>query len=534
MSIRLIALWGMVISLYYAKAQNTRLSLDLGGGVPISLVSVKGSFTTYGTVGIRYNILKEISVQGVLNVGTLSGTNKGGDFFTQTPEGKDNVNNYKGFSNSFWQYSLNGQVDLNRLFNMRHLFHRLNPYLVVGSGFMQSDVNASRIDDSKKNYRFQAFCGYGGLSLRYYLNPSLDLNLSSMLHMTQSYYLDGIYFDQNYDKFILNSLGISYKFGAKSQRQHIEWNNVILKERIYIPNIEKRNGQAIDEDGNYIIYSKDSINTIIAINKELKEENARQREELDVVKKEMQVLQSETDTMKNQMNSLNDAIKRLQQQNEDIIKRMNENPPVPAPVTPAPAVVPVPQPKTIPAPSNTYVPSEPVVVPVPENKEPLPVQKETDEEPVVPKQIVNNPVKAEKPAVQEPAAPAIVAKPEKAAQPRPQPRPKAVNREQPKEAETPVVALPETGLNEISGVSAPIEKYNVVVGAYVGTKYAYIFRDKMREKGYEAAIFKSDANSKIYRVCVFTTSDKSEAIETMNQVRKDVDPKAWIHVYTEK
>jgi hypothetical protein len=86
-------------------------------------------------------------------------------------------------------------------------------------------------------------------------------------------------------------------------------------------------------------------------------------------------------------------------------------------------------------------------------------------------------------------------------------------------------------LNSINEITAPVDIYNVVVGAYTSAKFALIFRNQLRSKGYDAAAFRSSSNSRILRVCVISTPNKQDAFRVMRKVRAEIDPKAWIHVY---
>jgi hypothetical protein len=214
--------------------QNTRFSADFTGGIPITFASIPSDFSTFGGLGVRYSISKDLSLQCLLYGGSFNGSQVPRENF-QSP---DDVMNYKSYSNSFLYYSINGQLNLERFLGLRPFFKRTNPYLVAGVGRVQSDVMAYMNIDNNRNYTFSFFSSYAGLSVRHYINPQLDLVLTAYYNFTQTWFLDGIPTDKINDAFLLSAVGINYKFSAKSQKQHIEWNNVILKNRIYIPDIE--------------------------------------------------------------------------------------------------------------------------------------------------------------------------------------------------------------------------------------------------------------------------------------------------------
>lgn len=509
MNNRLRVLTALILLTSNVFAQNTRLSLELSGGIPYAFTSISSSISTFGGIGLRYNISKELSVQGALNIGSLSGSQVAGASFISP----DALSNYKSFNNNFIHYSINGQLNIERVFGLRSFFKRINPFLVVGGGYTSSSVIAYRNVDNNKKYNQNFYTGYAGIALRYYLNPQIDLVFNSHYNVTQTYYLDGIYMDNTYDAFLLTSVGVNYKFGAKSQKQHIEWNNLILNNRVYIPDIEKRNGQPIDEEGNYVVYSKDSVSKLIAANQQLQAQNETQRSEIERQRKEIDSLKDDMNKVKGQIDTMSNAIQELKKQNQEILNKVNSQSPA--------------QPKTQSAPPSTYVPSEPTP-PIPPPVAPKPVNENTGSG-----SGDNNTAKKQPTTTQ----PVVVTPPAKEKKSEPVSNVPSAVRKDPVEPESPKQQPSEstvTGLNEIDGVVAPLERYNVVAGAYVGTKYATIFRDKMRAKGYEAAIFRSDINSKILRVCVISTSDKKEAIRVMNKLRKDGNSGAWIHVYQVK
>lgn len=86
-------------------------------------------------------------------------------------------------------------------------------------------------------------------------------------------------------------------------------------------------------------------------------------------------------------------------------------------------------------------------------------------------------------------------------------------------------------LNDIDGVVRPLGRYNVIVGTYAGSRYAVLFRNKLRRQGFEAALFKSSDHSKMVRVAVYYGDDRAEALRQLNNYRKKFNNQAWIHVY---
>jgi hypothetical protein len=89
-------------------------------------------------------------------------------------------------------------------------------------------------------------------------------------------------------------------------------------------------------------------------------------------------------------------------------------------------------------------------------------------------------------------------------------------------------------LNEVAGVIQPLGKYNVIVGTYKGSKYAYAFRNKLRKQGFEAALFKDNEKSKMVRVAVYFGDDRQEANRQLRRYLAKFNQQAWIHVFPKK
>ena len=108
----------------------------------------------------------------------------------------------------------------------------------------------------------------------------------------------------------------------------------------------------------------------------------------------------------------------------------------------------------------------------------------------------------------------------------------------PKDSAKAVVAFPKktkpSTLNEVAGVIQPLGKYNVIVGTYKGSKYAYAFRNKLRKQGFEAALFKDSEKSRMVRVAVYFGDDRKEANKQLRLYMAKFNQQAWIHVFIKK
>ncbi len=503
---------------YSARAQYSRLSVEVYAGFPTSLTFFTPGLSTYGGFGVKYAILKEISVAGHLSFGALVGNNTSA-YKTNTLDYTDH-NNFKSFTNNFVQYTLEGQLNLERVLGLRRHMHKLNPFLVVGGGIESSSttrISVGGLNDKNYVYPFQTI--YIGLNFKYYLNPTLDLSFGSNYNTAQTYYNDAVPSDKTLDSYLLNYIGVSYKIGARKDRQHIEWNNVILKDRIYIPNLEEHLGQPVDLAGNYFIFHKDSIAKLQSQNIELQNKTAQletkstelvakntsQQNQIDSMQAQVNAIKVALDTLKTQKNTeapiIIDTTKIVSSDEKKIIsKLLSEN-------------------------KDLRIKDKKLELNAAEQQKQIDnMQNQLNQ---VKKQLDAKPeIKLVTPPVETPANKNL--------------EPVPVIKETPKKAkvETPKTEAPSIpkndGLNKIDNVTAPIATYNVIAGAYAGDKYANIYRDKLRAKGYEAAVFKSDINSRIYRVSVFSTDDKQAALKMMRKVRAEVEPQSWIHVYHQK
>ncbi len=461
-------------------AQNARFSMELYGGLPTPLTFFTPSISTFGGVGVKYALLKEVSIGGQFTIGTLSGKNNSANSTLVFP---DNNNNYSSFTNNFYQYTIEGQINLERIFNLRRVFHRINPYLVVGGGIIHTDVKADNINGTKRAYPDNNFYTmYSGLLVKYYLNPSLDFILGTNFNMSQTYYNDAVPIDRKMDNYLMTYVGVACKFGARKDKQHIEWNNVILNDRIYIPDIEKRQGQPIDAAGNFFVFHKDSIAKLQAQNlvliakaEKLEAKDVAQQQQIDSMQTDVQEMKTMMDTLQNQVKQLKEQMNNNKSGNEENNK---------------------------------------TVVPNPDKKD------NQNNKAAKPKP--SSSVKQDaKPSVKDATSTKDAEKTENAVT------------GSTADADIPSNELTKN-LNTIDGITAPVARYNIIVGAYLSQKYAYIFRDQMRAKGYEAAIFKTGANSRMLRVCIFTSEDKTEAIKVMRKARSEVNPGAWMHIYNQK
>ncbi|TAE87407.1 MAG: hypothetical protein EAY81_04195 [Bacteroidetes bacterium] len=223
----------------FAQYKYTRIALEGTAGTNYGLTSVPGSFAAFSEVGLRLSLSRYLSGKLSYGVGALRGSRTVNTAVLPL----DDVNNYVEY-NTTYRY-LNGRalINLERVFKLRQrnrIYNRLNPFLVIGGGFMFPDIEVNRVDGQFKNYRknVRFYTNCYGLDFRYFLSNRFDLTFGSELHVIQTYYLDGAYSDQKLDKFITGHIGICYNVGANADRKHLEWFNLDGKEDVIFRPIE--------------------------------------------------------------------------------------------------------------------------------------------------------------------------------------------------------------------------------------------------------------------------------------------------------
>lgn len=280
----------------------TRLSGELGAGVPILFGSIPNNVTAFGTAAIRYSLSKEISLGFMFDAGTFSGS--------QTPPGPYKnpsrlASNFYSFQNNFYLYGGFLQFNLVPLFNLRNYMPRLNPYIIGGMGRLYGSIQTERLlpDNSRTKLDVPGrdyYTYFAGMSFKYYLSPQLDFVFTAIYHGTETTVIDGIpgYPDgtllkqadpKYFDSYIMPFIGINYKFLAGANVEHVDWYNVIFKRKKKVVDPDYPEEMPITMEGAEI--SEDSIKTIIAENNRLKEEKNKLTLEIDSLKKQVVILQ---------------------------------------------------------------------------------------------------------------------------------------------------------------------------------------------------------------------------------------------------
>lgn len=221
----------------YAQYKYTRFTVDANGGFSMPNTSITGTAGGYGEIGFKVATSRYLSGRLAFGAGTLAGS-QDVEMITGT---RDNVANYTKFNASYYYFSGSGLLNLERVFKLRNagrLFHRLNPYLVIGAGYMFPDIEVNRVDGQFKNYKenVRFIANNFGLDFKYFLSNRFDLSFGAEYKLVQTYYLDGAYSDKKLDGMTNAYIGLSYNIGANADRKHLEWFNLDGKEDImFVP-----------------------------------------------------------------------------------------------------------------------------------------------------------------------------------------------------------------------------------------------------------------------------------------------------------
>jgi hypothetical protein len=314
----IFALCAVFLSLSAGAQQDvskkfTRLSGELGAGVPILFGSIPNNLTMFGTTSLRYSLSKEIGLQGFFQAGVFSGSQDAPGPY-QNPSRL--ASNFYSFTNTFYQYGLNLHINLEPLLKLRRIMPRINPYVFAGMGQLYGNIQTERWshDAPRKVFDIEPrwyYTYHAGMAFRYYLNPQLDLVLTATYHGTETTVIDGIPGYPNtsqlksadpeyFDTYLMPSIGINYKFKAGSTVEHVDWYNVIFHKRkkVIDPDYQEDQPMAQQQQGKI---SKDSTNKLIAENKDLRQENDSLRKEVISLNEKVEELTNENRELKQQI-----------------------------------------------------------------------------------------------------------------------------------------------------------------------------------------------------------------------------------------
>jgi hypothetical protein len=218
--------FGLLSLNQYSLAQKVaRWSTDISLGVPITFFSVNSNFSGIYQGAVRYSINKNWSVSGRFSSKVFFGNtgNPPGIVSLDGVYAKDLVN----YRNAF--YDIGGYVHYNfgQLFGWNQATSKFSPFATFGAGLQFWKLRSSLIDgtsSSMKEFGTRPMRNYQvGLGVRYFLNPSFDLLLSSEYNYVETFWMDGAYADKKLDTYLNTSFGVSYKMGASASKNLADW-----------------------------------------------------------------------------------------------------------------------------------------------------------------------------------------------------------------------------------------------------------------------------------------------------------------------
>jgi hypothetical protein len=227
-----LLLLSFVLTLQVFAQRNPKWSADLSLGIPTTFFSVNSDLTGIYQGAVRYSFNKNWSVSGRVSSKVFFGktNNPSGIVSPDGVYAKDLVS----YRNAF--YDIGGYVHYNfgELFGWNKPTSKFSPFATFGAGLQFWKLKSVLIDG-----RSSAMSEFGtkpmrnyqlGLGVRYYLNPSFDLLLSSEYNYVESYWMDGAYGDKKLDTYLNTSLGVTYKFGADLSKNLVDWEFKNVKE----------------------------------------------------------------------------------------------------------------------------------------------------------------------------------------------------------------------------------------------------------------------------------------------------------------
>jgi hypothetical protein len=473
-----------------AQVRPSRLSFEINAGIPIAISSIPPGISTYGGIGLRYNITTALSLQTSFNIGMLRGSQS-----VLNIAFSERSQNYTKYHNTFYQYALRGQLNLERVFRLRAIMKKVNPYLTAGIGYTgTTGIEAERADGRLRKYdNIEFWTVQAGVAFRYYLNPTLDLNIGSELNLTQTAFLDGIPLDGRNDHFILTYVGINVKIGAKKKNQHIEWVNKVYRSKK--PHKTKEDPEDLHSDQELTADEPDPVyaDSLIAETPSARDSAAAAASLKDselAGKAALEDAANNANVATGMPKGTAGAAKTGTTVAAGTVKGIKKG------VKGAAAT------GAIRSGSLANKGTSVIMLASGSTKE----------------------TRTGRTSINIKNKGAITANGEAGMNGRPGSTAPVVRINAPVDPKAPT-------LNIVENISKPLATYNVIVGAFGKSRNAYRFRNRLRNQGYQSAIFRSDINSQIMRVCIYSTNNQEIALKQLEKARAEVEPGAWIHVY---
>jgi hypothetical protein len=194
----------------------------VGTGFSMPLTSVSGYPSPLGYAAISFAPLKLGYVSVEYNLGVLWGK---GTMTSDIETSNSSIgNNVFQFKTTYTSYGISGYLNLHHLFRAKKQAKKFIPYLQVGFASMNAISNAeNQTLNTTKIYTQDYFISIYGVLLKMKLNNKFDWIVNANINLTETKYLDAIYYDKKYDAIINIKGGLVFYPGAKKKRNYIAW-----------------------------------------------------------------------------------------------------------------------------------------------------------------------------------------------------------------------------------------------------------------------------------------------------------------------
>lgn len=203
----------------YSQEGFNNWSIGIRGGSSFAKMNIDTKVLPVYGINVRYAASPYVAIQGNFDMGRFKSVNPVNDIYERT------------FTNDYYQYSLTGNINLLRLFDINQISRRVSLYGLLGVGQIFSNVKThinTNVTDyiafQGKDNKEASIFAVGGAGVRFNLSPRFDFFVQYEYTYTSSAYIDGYNYSShlNKDRYTFLSSGISIKLG-KRDKPHAEW-----------------------------------------------------------------------------------------------------------------------------------------------------------------------------------------------------------------------------------------------------------------------------------------------------------------------
>jgi hypothetical protein len=211
-----------LFSFRFCFAQQPRIGIEAGTGISLPFTSVNGYPSPLAYASLSLAPLKLGHFSFDYNLGLLWGRGKMTSDL-ETSNSNLGSNTFK-FKTTYTSYGFNGYLNLHHVFKSRKKAKKYIPYLQLGFANMKATSSADNLDiDNNKTYTQNYFISIYGILVKVKLNHQFDWTIYANVNLTETEYLDAIYYDKKYDAIVNLKAGLVYYPGANKKRNYIAW-----------------------------------------------------------------------------------------------------------------------------------------------------------------------------------------------------------------------------------------------------------------------------------------------------------------------